>query len=219
MTVFGCRGSRRHKSCAHAPPEFHKAAASEERRDPHIAKSETPAADANAPPRRACADRPVVTREERNPDGKLLRAYQVVIDEDGDDIPHGVNTLYFETGQKKLEVHYDCGVLHGPRIAWYEDGRERSRGENIDGKNHGVWTVWYPDGTKSQEFTMDHGVWHGTYTTWHPNGQPRVKVQFVHGLQQGPLDQFDENGALMQRIDYVNAVPQPMPSGHQFAQP
>lgn len=160
-----------------------------------------------------CEGKPVVTLEEKTADGFLFRTYQVVKGADGTDIPHGLNTLFFPTGQKKLEVNYVCGVAHGPRIAWYEDGKSRSQGENVNGKNHGVWTVWFPDGLKSQEFTMDHGAWHGTYTTWHTNGQVRMQVEYVRGLQQGPLKQFDENGVLVKSVDQVDGVPQPMPGG------
>ncbi len=188
---------------------------------PEAAKAE-PAADEPTKPevaaapvrdRKECVGKPVVTLEERTPDGVLFRKYEVVKMADGTDVQHGLNILYFPTGQKKLEVSYDCGVAHGPRVAWYEDGSSRSQGENIDGKNHGVWTVWFPDGTKSQEFTMDHGAWHGTYTTWHSNGQKRMQVQYVNGLQQGPLQQFDESGAMVRSVDQVDGVPQPMPGG------
>ena len=160
-----------------------------------------------------CAGRPVVNIEEKSPQGELLRIQQVVKGDDGSDIPHGLNTLYFPTGQKKLEVSYECGVAHGLRVAWYEDGKLRSKGENANGKNHGVWTVWFPDGSKSQEFTMDHGAWRGTYTTWHSSGQKQMQVEYVNGLQQGPLQMWDANGVLLQSVDQVDGVPQPMPGG------
>jgi len=209
MTVTACRRSQDNPpSASPAPTTGTKAESAVESEGEVKPAAATPIHDP-----KECEGKPVVTLEERTADGILFRTYQVVKGADGTDIPHGLNTLFFPTGQKKLEVHYVCGVAHGPRTAWYEDGKSRSQGENVNGKNHGVWTVWFPDGLKSQEFTMDHGAWHGTYTTWHPNGQMRMQVEYVRGLQQGPLKQFDENGVLVRSVDQVDGVPQPMPGG------
>ena len=212
IAVSACRNSPGHAQCA--PGQRSATTASEDAAAPasqELAAAEAPGAEAHD--RRACDGKPVLNLEERSADGFVFRKYQAVQGDDGSEIPHGVNTLFYPTGQKKLEASYVCGVAHGPRTAWYQDGKSRSKGENIDGKNHGVWTVWFPDGNKSQEFTMDHGAWHGTYTTWHPSGQKRMQVEYVHGLQQGPLEQFDESGVLLRSVDQVDGIPQPMPGG------
>lgn len=147
----------------------------------------------------------VVTRTEalQDPDGELLT------DENGNLIPHGVVTTYWENGQKKSEVSYDHGVRHGPRTAWYADGTKRSYGEYVNGKANGTWTEWYADGTKAKEFQFDHGAWHGTHREWHTNGQLKTEVHFVRGKKQGPYMTWDESGQVVRRVEYVDDVAQP----------
>lgn len=210
----GCRHSRSRPEGARAeraPVVAAEGVSDSQSPDPASSEVKAPVNLERGP--KECAGRPVVNMEEKSPQGELIGIQQVVKGDDGSDIPHGLHTRYYPTGQKKIEARYECGVAHGPRVAWYEDGKIRSQGENVNGKNHGVWTVWFSDGTKSQEFTMDHGVWQGTYTTWHANGQKRMQVEYVHGLQQGSLQLWDENGVLVQRVDQVDGVPQPMPGG------
>jgi len=159
-----------------------------------------------------CDGKPIEITEETWADGKLRIREEVVIDEDGSQIRHGLSSLYWPNGRKKLEMEYYCGVKHGVRVAWYEDGQQWSEGEYVYGKDHGKWTVWFPGGAKSQEFTMEHGAWHGPHTVWNAEGTKLLEETWVHGRRQGVLKIWDEEGNLADVDHYVDNIRQPMPT-------
>lgn len=161
-----------------------------------------------------CADRPIERVEELGPDGTLRFREEVVIDDEGNEIPHGLTTQFWPNGQKRLEMEYNCGVKDGPRVTWYQDGKIWSQGAFADGRDHGHWVVWFPDGTKSQEFTMIRGMWHGVHTLWDATGQKRREVAWVNGKRQGPLRVWDEEGNLISEEQYVDDIEQPTPIYH-----
>ncbi|MHC4695668.1 MAG: toxin-antitoxin system YwqK family antitoxin [Planctomycetota bacterium] len=158
-----------------------------------------------------CDNKPMERLEEHWPNGNPKFFQEVVIDDEGNEIPHGLHTQFWPNGQKKLEMEYDCGVRHGPRLTWYESGKLWSQGEFVNGKDHGHWVVWYSDEKKSQEFTMVNGVWHGVQAFWDSNGQKRMEVEWVDGKRQGPLRLWGEDGDLKSADHYVDDIKQPTP--------
>ena len=159
-----------------------------------------------------CDDKIIERVEERWPDGTLKLLQEVVIADDGTHISHGLETRFWENGNKKYEMGYDCGVKEGPRVAWFDDGQPWSTGEFINGKEHGLWSVWYTDGQRAQEFTMVHGAWHGTQTVWYPNGREKMIADWVDGQKQGPLRMWDSEGNLVVHSDYADNAAQPTPA-------
>ncbi len=159
----------------------------------------------------ACDDLPIVTVEERYDDGQLSLRQQVVIGEDGEQIPHGLMTYYWQNGNKKLEMEYHCGFKHGFRAAWHRDGNPWSVGEHRYGKDHGEWIVWYANGEKQQQFSIDNGIWNGPFTSWHLNNQKKMSVQYVGGQREGPLRLWDDRGNLLREIHYADDKVQPSP--------
>lgn len=162
-----------------------------------------------------CDGKPIERVEEYWPDGSPRFLQEVVIDEEGNEIPHGLTAQFWPNGQKKLELEYNCGVRDGQRVAWYEDGKLWSQGEFVNGKDHGHWIVWFSDETKSQEFTMVHGAWHGVHTVWGANGTKRMEVEWVDGKRQGPLKIWDADGNLFSADHYVDDIRQPTPLSHR----
>jgi len=162
-----------------------------------------------------CDGLPVETLEEKWPDGKIKSRRQVVRDKEGNAIPHGLTTQMWESGEKKLEITFQCGVKHGPRLAWHRDGKQWSVGQYVNGKDDGTWTEWYADGTKAQEFTLHLGAWVGAHIRWHTNGKKRSEIHYQNGLRQGPLLFWNEEGDLIARVDFVDGVEQPTPDVRQ----
>lgn len=158
-----------------------------------------------------CDDKPVERVGENWSDGSPKSQEEIVTDEDGNEILHGLTTHYWPNGQKRLEMEYNCGVQDGPRLTWYKDGSLWSQGEFANGRDHGHWVVWYPDGSKSQEFTMVHGAWHGTHTMWDYDGHKRREVHWVQGMRQGTLRIWDEENNLVSEAHYVDGIEQPTP--------
>ncbi len=158
-----------------------------------------------------CEGRPVEVAEEFAEDGVLLRREHYVVDDNGEQIAHGLTEFFWENGQKKLSITYNCGYKNGMKRTWYRDGSKWSEGGHVDGLEDGRWTTWYQDGTKMREFTLKRGAWHGLHTLWHPNGMKKMEVQYVDGLRQGPFTIWDPAGTVLKRIDYVDGIEQPMP--------
>lgn len=147
--------------------------------------------------------------EEYYPDGGLKIRVEGFLNGDGELVPHGARTLYWENGQKKYEEHYVQGMRHGTRSAWYESGQLRSEGRYVNGGEDGTWTEWYPDGRKMREIGFDNGAFHGTHTQWHPNGQKKLQFDWVKGKRQGTMTLWDEDGNVASQVEYVDDVVQP----------
>lgn len=158
-----------------------------------------------------CEGRPVEVLEEYWEDGSPKIREEVVMGDDGEYILHGTTTHWWQDGQKKMELSFNCGLRHGPKRTWWPNGEPWAVGHTVNGKDHGTWTVWHQDGEKEREFHLDHGVWDGPFTVWHPNGQKKLEFEFVRGLQQGRLTMWDEHGNVVKGVDFVDGQEQPMP--------
>ncbi len=160
-----------------------------------------------------CEGLAVEVEETRSDDGTLQMRRSVVKDTDGNAVPHGPTVRFYDSGEKKLEINYQCGVRHGLRTAWYRDGTKWSEGRYVNDLDHGIWTEWFPDGKKSQEFTMHYGAWDGPHLQWYPNGVKKREVRYVRGVIQGPLTFWNDAGAILASIDFVDGKEQPTPQG------
>ena len=64
--------------------------------------------------------------------------------------PEGLATDYYESGEKKSEVHFKNGKLDGLRSEWYENGQKSSEQNYKDGKENGLATWWDVDGVETK---------------------------------------------------------------------
>ena len=158
-----------------------------------------------------CDKRPVEIQKEDYPDGKPRYKYEVVMNEEGEFVRHGKSTTWWETGNKKLDMRYVCGVKHGAKRTWWKDGSKWSVGGFYEGKDNGTWIVWDNQGVKSKQYRIVKGSWQGLFTVWHPNGQKRLEVEYLDGQRQGNLNFWDEHGNVLRTIEYLDGVEQPMP--------
>lgn len=158
-----------------------------------------------------CDERNVEVNGEDNALGEPKYREEFVRDEEGKVFRHGVFTVWWESGKKKLEMHYVCGVKHGPKRTWYEDGSPWSQGGFSNGKDHGTWITWDPDGTKTRQFHLIEGKWHGFFTIWYSSGQKKMEIEFVDGRQQGLMTLWDEQGNTLRTVEYLDSYEQPMP--------
>ena len=153
------------------------------------------------------ADAPALkieTIEEYWPTGNLKTSKQVIRDEEGNLMLHGVTTQWWTNGRKKSEMGFLHGVPHGPRRAWYQDGKKWSDGAHTNGRSTGTWTVWSPTGVKQQRWTYDdNGAYHGLFTVWHANlAQKKSEVEYVHGDRSGFETYWDPQGNIVLEIDF-----------------
>jgi len=62
-------------------------------------------------------------------------------------------------------------VPHGPYTTWYESGVKASEGEYRQGKRDGQWTFWYPDGARKLEAHYHLGREVGHWIFWDQAGE------------------------------------------------
>lgn len=154
--------------------------------------------------------RPVEVTQTQFPDGKPQRRQEGYRDENGNFVLHGLATEWYESGQKKLELHYRDNKLNGERTAWFEDGSVRSRGSFVDNRSDGLWVEYYQDGTLAQEIRFKLGKYDGPQTQYHTNGKKKMEVSWENGVKQGVERVWDETG----RELFVTPPKPPEGGGH-----
>ena len=147
--------------------------------------------------------------EENYPSGALWKRTEGKRAKDGDFIPDGVTTTWYESGVKWSETTFRDGIKHGPRRTWYTTGSEWSNGSYAEDIEDGTWTAYHPNGEIARQWHIDHGTWQGAYTEFHPNGRKRMEVTFVDGIRQGVMNLNDENGKMIAFTDFIDGVEQP----------
>ncbi len=119
-------------------------------------------------------------------------------------IQQGRWVQYYDTGQKKLEEHYQRGILHGPQRQWHENGQLKKEQIYRQGRLHGPMISWYANGQKAQQGQYVNGLREGLWTSWHENGQKATEGHFLHDKEHGVWLAWHENGQLMLRGQYRN---------------
>jgi antitoxin component YwqK of YwqJK toxin-antitoxin module len=140
--------------------------------------------------------------EEKWVDGTPKSREEFILDPNGNQILDGVSTYWWESGKKKLEMHYRNGLAHGRKTTWFSDGELWSEGSFVADKEHGVWTVWFPGGKRQHEFHMDHGAMHGVERRWHDNGELLMQGLWVRGKQTGFFSYWNLQGKLVRETEF-----------------
>lgn len=147
--------------------------------------------------------------EEKYDNGVIRKRVEGKRNAEGEFVPHGLTTTWYESGLKWTEITFRDGVKNGPQRKWYNTGAEWSNSGYSDGVEHGVWTAYHPNGEKAREIHIDHGVWEGPYVEYHPNGRKSMEVMFVKGLRQGISTVYNDDGTVAFVTDYIDGVEQP----------
>ena len=87
----------------------------------------------------------------------------------------GLNTGWYENGQKKIEQTYMDGKLDGLNTIWYENGQKRLGLNNKDGKLDGLYTVWYENGQEQYKGTFTPFGETGIIGRWNEDGSVRTE--------------------------------------------
>lgn len=174
------------------------------------AQAQSPPATTDKPAAASSEQRPVETIQTQFADGKPQRRQEGYRDDSGNFVLHGLTTEWYESGQKKLELHYRDNKLNGERTAWFEDGTVRSRGGFVDNRSDGLWVEYFADGTIAQEIRFKLGKYDGPQTQYHTNGKKKMEVTWENGVKQGVERVWDETG----RELFVTPPQPPAGGGH-----
>ena len=127
----------------------------------------------------------------------------------------GLQTEWYENGQKWAELNYRDGKLDGLAVYWHENGQkmleenynddklisamswkfngEKCRVTNVKNGN-GVLVRYNEDGSESIRYTYKDGVLHGLLTNWYDNGQKFVEGFNKDYKRDGLWTTWHENG-------------------------
>ena len=124
--------------------------------------------------------------------------------EEGEPLRHGLETVWYETGQLRFRGEFDRGQAIGEFVWWQENGQLSRKGEYVDAKQHGEWSWWHKDGSRSVLGNYDHGTPVGRWLFWKPGG----KLDQLKDLSGGSQPVAEEQRVEEERID-ERSVPEP----------
>jgi antitoxin component YwqK of YwqJK toxin-antitoxin module len=108
---------------------------------------------------------------------KLVRRNNLIYEKYSDTPFTGVNSGFYQNGQKKEECKFRQGREDGKQMTWYENGQKESEIQYRDGIPAGKWVYWHKNGQKKMECEQRGGVASKEiWTHWDENGnliQPR----------------------------------------------
>jgi antitoxin component YwqK of YwqJK toxin-antitoxin module len=110
----------------------------------------------------------------------------------------GVATWELENLEKKESIYRD-GKKQGMETWWYDNGEKKFEGSYMGGKPNGRFTRFYRNGKKSYEriFRDQELV---AAIAWEPNGDKCPDTKYVKG--NGKLCQYHENGKKESEITF-----------------
>ena len=105
---------------------------------------------------------------------------------------------YYENGQKRSEATTrPNGKREGVDTHWFDNGQKSSEWTYKDDHAEGVWTEWYKNGQKRREGTLKDHKLEGVLTEWHDNGQKQSEVTYKNDKEDGVKTFWDDKGNVM----------------------
>jgi hypothetical protein len=108
----------------------------------------------------------------------------------------GVETWWYENGEKSWEANWKEGRQAGVKTEWYESGKKMSETVYKHGRREGIATGWYENENKAQETTYldDEEV---AVQEWNEDGSavaaaPEPKGR-IHVWAAGEIEKFYSN--------------------------
>ena len=140
------------------------------------------------------------------PDGITMDSECQYATYNGNDVKHGMCTLWYETGLVKTQRLYTNNVPDGIEMMWYPSGNKRSQTPYTNGTVNGIVKMWYDNKNNTLEseigYNMGLTTLNGVYLKWQPNGDPTISGEYRDGLKHGPWQEWDKNGKLTNYIEY-----------------
>lgn len=121
---------------------------------------------------------------------------------------NGVETHWYESGQKKSEVKIKDGQKNGMFTEWLDESGEKYR--EITYKNglyHGLYTTWRYDSSIDEE-NFKNGLRHGISTVKNSEGQIITQKNYNNDILEGEYFEYYDDGQLKVQINYSNGEPE-----------
>ena len=104
---------------------------------------------------------------------------------------NGLETTWYESGEKKREINWKDGDPDGPWTEWYENGQMEREGSFKDGKEDGLSIAWHENGQKQREMNFKVGRLMSV-EVWKPNGEKCLVTNVKDG--NGVMVWYKEDG-------------------------
>lgn len=119
-----------------------------------------------------------------------------------DTIYHGLYTMWYQNGTKKLEVIYKNGKKEGLETLWDPFGTKIRETGYKDGKKNGVESYWDVRGNLKKKMYYLNGLQHGVETTFSSSGKKIKEELYKNGRKDGVEMGYDEQGRLVYQVLY-----------------
>ena len=144
-----------------------------------------------------------------------------------DSLKHGLQTLWYENGQKKEEWNFKGGKSDEVTTFWFEGGQKsgediykegrllssiswKPNGEKCPLTNvkngNGVMVYYYENGQIEQMCNWKDGKLHGPCTNWYENGQKEFEENYRNDKQHGLCIYYKEDGTEDFRETYKDGI-------------
>lgn len=117
-------------------------------------------------------------------------------------IKHGLEKVYYNTGQLAFEVHNVNGKRDGT-MDWYD--REKHHLERIHytmGKRDGNNKTYFSDGTLRIEVNYVNDQKEGLEKYYFSSGKLASEVNYIHDKKEGIQKEYNEDGTLNNEVTY-----------------
>ena len=119
------------------------------------------------------------TVEEHYPSGRI----KSVISLNQRDLPDGVATTYYESGQIETTGEWKDGNREGTCRWFAPNGSVEMEGSYVEGEMQGEFTEYFPNGSIKTVISYSEAKKNGVARTFYPTGELQSAVQYHNGLQ------------------------------------
>ncbi len=128
---------------------------------------------------------------------------------------NGLETLFFDRGQRLEETGYKNGLREQASTTWHEkdldawwfqSGQKSSVSLWHKGQQTGVFKTWHEDGSKREVSNWKEGKRHGVSRRWFSNGQLESSTNHVRGVPEGMAVFWNTNGQQTAKLIYQGGV-------------
>jgi len=114
----------------------------------------------------------------------------------------GKTTLYFQNGQKLIEMNFKNGLPNGDAKAWFSNGVQHFTGNFKDGQKDGPWE--FKNDTNQFLLKSNYliGKRDGKWTEYYKNGKVKSDGTYKNDLKEGEWSYYYSNGTKVLSCNY-----------------
>jgi antitoxin component YwqK of YwqJK toxin-antitoxin module len=116
--------------------------------------------------------------------------------------PGGLNTLYYDSGEKMSEGEMRNGLETGEWTSWHENGNIKSTGYYVEGQKDSLWQWYDESGILTGTGMYSNGLENGTWMNYYPDGVVSDSGTYLEGMKEGLWKHFHETGDLMSAVPF-----------------